>query len=73
MKRIAQTILVVATFALTSVAWSQEAGNHEALTKDDIAEITKTEYSPYAGRNFRPGPCGVTRTCIPPFRLTQER
>ena len=52
MKRIAQISLVVAACALTSVAWSQEPGNHEALTKDDIAKITKTEYSPYAGRNF---------------------
>ena len=52
MKRIPQTILVVAACALTSVAWAQEPGNHEALTKDDIAKITKSEYSPYAGRNF---------------------
>jgi hypothetical protein len=52
MKRIPQTILVVAACALTSVAWAQEPGNHEALTKDDIAKITTTEYSPYAGRNF---------------------
>jgi hypothetical protein len=34
------------------VAGAQEPGNYEALTKDDIAKITKTEYSPYAGRNF---------------------
>jgi len=52
MNRIPQTILVVAACALASVAWAQEPGNHEALTKDDIAKITKTEYSPYAGRNF---------------------
>jgi hypothetical protein len=37
---------------LGSVVWSQEPGKHEALTKDDIANITKSEYSPYAGRKF---------------------
>ena len=52
MKRIAQTILVVAACTLASVSGAQEPGNHEALTKDDIAKITKSEYSPYAGRNF---------------------
>ena len=48
----AQTLVALAACALTSVAWSQEPGNHEALTKDDIAKITKPEFSPYAGRNF---------------------
>ncbi len=52
MKRAAQTVLVLAACALASAAWAQEPGNHEALTKDDIANITKPEYSPYAGRNF---------------------
>ncbi len=45
-------IAVLAACALTSVAWAQEPGNHEALTKDDIAKIIKPEFSPYAGRNF---------------------
>ncbi len=45
-------IAVFAACALTSVAWAQEPGNHEALTKDDIAKIIKPEFSPYAGRNF---------------------
>ena len=52
MKRAAQTVLLLAACALASAAWAQEPGNHEALTKDDIANITKPEYSPYAGRNF---------------------
>ena len=52
MKYTAQTLVALAACALTSVAWSQEPGNHEALTKDDIAKITKPEFSPYAGRNF---------------------
>ena len=45
-------ILVLVTCTLSFVAWAQELGNHEGLTKEDIAKITKTEYSPYAGRNF---------------------
>jgi len=45
-------ILVLVTCTLSFVAWAQEPGNHEGLTKEDIAKITKTEYSPYAGRNF---------------------
>ena len=52
MKYTAQTLVALAACALTSVAWSQEPGNHEALTKDDIAKITKPEFSPYAGRHF---------------------
>jgi hypothetical protein len=52
MKRTAQTVLLLAACALASVAWAQEPGNYEALTEDDIAEITKPEFSPYAGRNF---------------------
>ncbi|NOR35149.1 MAG: DUF3604 domain-containing protein [Woeseiaceae bacterium] len=52
MKHTAQIFVVLVACALTSVAWSQEPGNHEALTKDDIAKITRPEFSPYAGRNF---------------------
>ena len=52
MKHAAHTVLVLAACALASAALAQEPGNHEALTKDDIANITKPEYSPYAGRNF---------------------
>ena len=52
MKYISQAILVLAALSSASVALAQEPGNHEALTKEDIAAITKTEFSPYAGRNF---------------------
>jgi hypothetical protein len=52
MKLNLHTILVLAGCALASSAWSQEPGNHEALTKGDIAKITQPEFSPYAGRNF---------------------
>ena len=48
----ALTILVLSTCALASIAWAQEPGNHEALTKEDVARITEPEFSPYAGRNF---------------------
>jgi len=47
-----QTVLVLTGCVLAAVVWAQEPGNHEALTKDDIANITKSEYSPYAGRKF---------------------
>ncbi len=52
MNRPLQAILVLAGCTLASVAWGQEPGNHEALTKKDIAKITKSEFSPYAGRKF---------------------
>ena len=52
MKYIPQTILLLTACALASAALAQEPGNHEALTKEDIAAVTKTEFSPYAGRNF---------------------
>ena len=52
MKCMPQTVLVLAACALASVASAQEPGNYEALTKDDVAEIIKPEFSPYAGRNF---------------------
>jgi hypothetical protein len=47
-----QTLLVLSGFVWASVALAQQPGNHEALTKEDIAKLTKPEYSPYAGRNF---------------------
>lgn len=54
MKRTSITILALALsgYTLASMALATEPDNHEALTKDDIAKITKSEYSPYAGRNF---------------------
>jgi hypothetical protein len=49
---ISRSFFVVLLLVQTSVAGAQEPGNHEGLTKDDIAHITKPEFSPYAGRNF---------------------
>jgi hypothetical protein len=43
---------MLAGCALASASWAQQPGNHEALTKDDIAKVTKPEFSPYVGRNF---------------------
>jgi hypothetical protein len=37
---------------LASVAWAQQPGNYEALTKEDVANLTKPQFSPYASRNF---------------------
>ena len=45
-------ILAIAACALASVALAAEPGNYEALTKADIAKLTKPQFSPYAGRNF---------------------
>lgn len=47
-----RSVFVVLVLALTSAAGAQEPGNHEGLTRDDIAHITRAEFSPYAGRNF---------------------
>jgi len=47
-----QAILLLAGCSLGSIVWAQEPGNHEALTPKDLANITKPQYSPYAGRNF---------------------
>ncbi len=52
MKFTIQTILMLASCALASVAWAQHPDNHEALTKNDIAKLAEPEFSPYAGRNF---------------------
>ncbi|HSE39306.1 MAG TPA: DUF3604 domain-containing protein [Acidobacteriota bacterium] len=35
-----------------SIAWAQQEGNHEAITKDDLSKVSKPQFSPYAGRNF---------------------
>jgi len=52
MKFTLQAILLLAGCSLGSFVWAQEPGNHEALTPKDLANITKPQYSPYAGRNF---------------------
>lgn len=52
MKRTLQTITLLAGFTVASFAWAEEPGNHEAITKDDVAHISKPQFSPYAGRNY---------------------
>jgi hypothetical protein len=44
-------VFVLAASPLVPAAWAQE-GNHEAITKDDVASIALPQFSPYAGRNF---------------------
>ena len=46
------TILAIAACALASVALAAEPANNEALTKAAVANLTKPQFSPYAGRNF---------------------
>ena len=48
-------VAIYCTLAVCAVASSTEAvepGNHEAVTKEDVARLTKPQFSPYAGRNF---------------------
>ena len=45
-------ILAIAACALASVALAAEPANNEALTKAAVANLTKPQFSPYAGRNF---------------------
>ena len=52
MNKITRFIGVLASSALLSTVAAQEPGNHEAATIEDVAHITKAEYSPYAGLNF---------------------
>ena len=52
MKKIIRTVFVLALFSSASVAWAAEAGNDEAITKADVADAFKPEFSPYAGRNY---------------------
>ena len=47
MKRTTQTILALACCGLTPGAWADQIP-----TKEGVAPIGKTEFSPYAGRNF---------------------
>jgi hypothetical protein len=52
MKRTIQASLVLAGCTLGSIAWAAEAGNDEGLTKADVAQAFKPQFSPYAGRNY---------------------
>ena len=50
--RLPTIILAIAACALASVALAAEPANNEALTKAAVANLTKPQFSPYAGRNF---------------------
>ncbi len=52
MKRATQTILALAGCALASVAWAQQPGNDEGITKTDVEKAFKPQFSPYVGRNY---------------------
>jgi hypothetical protein len=43
---------MLAGCAVASGSWATEPGNHEAVTKEDVANLTKPHFSPYAGRNY---------------------
>ena len=51
MNRFVSMLLSIVTFILTPVA-AAIAGNHEGLTKEDMAKAAKVQYSPYAGRSY---------------------
>ena len=38
--------------AAASGGWATEPGNHEGITKADVANIVQPQFSPYAGRNY---------------------
>lgn len=50
--RLLQGMLALAGLCLAPFAWAQAPGNHEAITKEDVAKVSKPQFSPYAGRNF---------------------
>jgi len=47
-----QILLALAGILLVPAAEAQQHGNHEAISKEDIAKVSKPQFSPYAGRNF---------------------
>ena len=51
-KQTLQTILVLVGGAVASGGWATEPGNHEGLTKEDVALLAKSQFSPYAGRDY---------------------
>ena len=52
MKQRIQIVLMIAMSSVAFSAFAAEPGNHEALTKADVARITQPTFSPYAGRKF---------------------
>jgi hypothetical protein len=51
-KQTTQVILLLAGFTLASGVCVAQEGHPEAITKQDLARVSKPQYSPYAGRNF---------------------
>jgi hypothetical protein len=47
-----RAIVLVAGCALVSSGRAAEPGNHEGVTKQDVAHLTQPQFSPYAGRNY---------------------
>ena len=52
MKPTLQTALLMTGCTLSFGAWAAEPGNDEGLTKEDVADLSKVHFSPYAGRNY---------------------
>ena len=52
MKPNISTLLVFAILTIASEAYAAVPGNDEGVTKEDVAVVTKKQFSPYAGRNF---------------------
>jgi len=52
MTRNLQSILVLAGWTLICTVWAAEAGNKYGVSKQDVANAFKPQFSPYAGRNF---------------------
>lgn len=52
MRRMVFAVSLLAGVQLTPAVGQTEAGNHEALTQEDVAKVAKPQFSPYAGRNY---------------------
>jgi hypothetical protein len=52
MKRFACMTVAVASLTTGSLAFAAEPGNEYGVAPEDIARLTETQFSPYAGRNF---------------------
>ena len=52
MKAPMKAVIMLSCCAIATGALAQDAGNHEAATPEDVAKITRPQFSPYAGRNY---------------------
>jgi hypothetical protein len=50
--RVLSAVLLLTGFSVAPTAAQTNEGNHEGLTKADIATVAKPQFSPYAGRNY---------------------